>query len=101
MSTSHIRRQVNLRCPHHTHGYTDKSTGYPEVSMLTGSLAAAEIVLQVLGTITTNMECRLYHEVFEDMVAAFADMTRYRRPLAAAGLFDFGYDAGIGRQLVG
>jgi hypothetical protein len=68
--------------------------------MLTGSLAATEIVLQVFGTITTNMECRLHHEVFENMVASFADVARYRSPLTAAGLFDFGYDASIRRQLI-
>jgi hypothetical protein len=42
--TSHIRRQINLGCPHHTHGHAYKATGYPEVSMLTGSLAATVIV---------------------------------------------------------
>jgi len=63
-----------LGCPHHTHGHAYKATGYPEVSMLTGSLAATEIVFQILGTITANMECRLYDEVFENMVAPFADV---------------------------
>jgi hypothetical protein len=34
------------------------------------------------------------------MVAPFADVARYRSPLTAAGLFDFGYDARIRRQLI-
>lgn len=46
------------------------------------------------------MECRLYDEVFENMVAPFADVARYRRPLTAAGLFDFGYDTRIRRHLI-
>jgi hypothetical protein len=90
MSTSHIRRQVNLGCPHQAHGHADKATGYPEVGMLTGSLAATVIVLQIFGTITANMECRLHHEVFENMVASFADVARYRRPLTAAGCLTLG-----------
>jgi len=46
------------------------------------------------------MECRLYDEVFENMIAPFADVARYRRPPTAAGLFGFGYDARIRRQLI-
>ena len=64
MSTSHFRQQVNMGSSHHTHGHTDKATSDPEVSMLAGSLTATEVVLQIFGAITTNMECALDNIVF-------------------------------------
>ena len=55
-------------------GDTYKARGDPEVSMLASCLTATEVVLDVLGAITTNMECALHDVVFQNMVTSFTDM---------------------------
>ena len=84
-----------MGCPHHAHSDTYKATGDAEVSMLAGSLTATKVVLEVFRAITTNMECALHNEVFQNMVASFTDMACFPRSLAATGLFYFGNDTGI------
>ena len=83
-----------MRCAHHAHGHTDKATGDPEVGMLAGGFTTAEVIFKIFRAITADVECRLHHEIFEKMVASFADAAGYRWPLTAASLFDLRYDAG-------
>jgi len=94
-NVSQMGWKVNLRCSHQTHRHPQKAAGHPKVGMLAVCFAAFIIGQQIRRAISTDMEGRLNHIIFENMIISFADATGMGLSLRTTGLFNPRHDSGI------